>query len=524
MRKSVILFLVISLLLAVSAFGAGKGEDGAAAEMLRKTLIVASVDSVTTWDPSASYSTEIAYFTNFYEGLIKATPPGSPAPFEPALATAWKTSPDGLVWTFTLRQGVTFHDGTPFTADAVKYSYERTKELGLGAAFILDPIKEITVVDPYTVKFTLTYAAPLERIAASAYGAWIFSPATAQKPRQWFEEGHEAGTGPYILESWKPDQEMILRRNESYWGGWNRPSVDRVVIRIVKDAITMQNMVESGQADIVTLVPREALNPLDARPDCKVLKGPSFMSYAIHINTRRPPLDNVLVRQAISYALPYKDIIAVSVGEELGTQARGPIPYGEFGFVPGLPTYTYDPAKAKELMRKAGFPNGIGRTLLFTYAAENAAHAAYAPLVKESLEKIGIPVEVRAIMWNSQWEMMKGDPAKTQDLGALFWWPTFNDAYETLASLWKTEKYPFFNFAYYSNPEYDKLIDQAYATPDQAKALSLYKAAQEILMRDAPSVYLFDLTTAVPMRENVEGYVINPSYPKAMYFYGVYKK
>jgi peptide/nickel transport system substrate-binding protein len=219
----------------------------------------------------------------------------------------------------------------------------------------------------------------------------------------------------------------------------------------------------------------------------------------------------------------FSGLIAVSVGEELGTQARGPIPYGEFGFVPGLPTYTYDPAKAKELMRKAGFPNGIGRTLLFTYAAENAAHAAYAPLVKESLEKIGIPVEVRAIMWNSQWEMIREIPRRPRIWAAVLV-ADLQRRVRDSRHLWKTEKYPFFNFAYYSNPEYDKLIDQAYATPDQAKALSLYKAAQEILMRDAPSVYLFDLTTAVPMRENVEGYVINPSYPKAMYFYGVYKK
>lgn len=333
----------------------------------------------------------------------------------------------------------------------------------------------------------------------------------------------EAGTGPYLLDSWKPDQELVLRKYEAYWGGWTRPSAERIVIRIVKDAVVLQNMVEAGQADIVTLVPRESLASVDGRPDCKVLTGPSFMNYAIHLNTRKPPLDNALVRQAISYAIAYQDIIKVSVAS-LGRQSVGPIPRGEFGHDPKLPQYRYDLAKAKELMRQAGYPDGLKRPLVFTFAAENAAHRAYAPLVKENLAKIGIEVEVRPIMWTAQWEMMQGDPEKAQDLGALLWWPTFNDAYETLASLWRTEKTPFFNFAYYTNPEFDALIDKAYTTPDAAEALKLYRQAQEVLVREAPSVYLFDLTTAVPMRENVEGYLINPSYPKAMYFYGVYKK
>ncbi|MBN2050674.1 MAG: ABC transporter substrate-binding protein [Spirochaetales bacterium] len=515
--------LVLFLLMTASSLVLAGGKSEAAEEDLSKqVLIVGSVDSVTTWDPSASYSTEIAYFTNLYEGLIRAAAPGSDQPFEPLLATAWEASPDGLEWTFTLRRGVTFHDGTAFNAQAVKYSYERTMELGLGAAFILDPIESITVVDDYTVLFKLSYAAPLDRIAASAYGSWIFSPAVKDKGREWFEEGNAAGTGPYKLESYKPDQEIVLVRNENYWGPKDTPAVQRVLVRIVKDAVTMQNMLEAGQADIVTLIPKESLSSVDDRDDCKVLTGPSFMNYAIHLNTQKPPLDNVLVRRAISYAIPYDDVITVSLGD-LGTKAVSPIPFGQFGCATDLPQYTTDLAKARDLMKQAGFAGGIDRTLVFTFAAENAAHQAYAPLIKESLEKIGIPVEVRPILWTAQWEMMKGDPLQAQDLGALLWWPTFNDPYETLASLWRTEKKPFFNFAYYSNPRYDDLIDRAYATPDEDEALKLYRAAQEILVQEAPSVYLFDLTTAVPMRENIQGFVINPAYPKAMYFYGVKK-
>jgi peptide/nickel transport system substrate-binding protein len=521
MKGRASLFAVLLVASSLSAFAQGTSAAGDP----KKILIVASVDGVTTWDPAASYSTEIAYFTNFYEGLVRATPPGSAKPFEPLLATSWKASADGLVWTFFLRKGVKFHDGSPFNADAVKYSFDRTKKLALGAAFILDPIKEIRVVDDLTVEFRLSSAAPLDRIVASSYGAWIYSPAaTKDKPREWFEEGREVGTGPYVLDSWKPDQQMVMNKFDGYWGGWKQPCVERVAIAIVKDAVVMQNMLESGQADIVTLVPTESLDRVDKRADCRVLIGPSFMNYAIHINTKRPPLDNVLVRQAISYAIPYKDIIRVSVSDRLGRQSVGPIPEGEFGHDSNLMQYTYDLAKAKDLMKKAGLADGIKRPLVFTYAAENAAHAAYAPLVKESLAKIGIDVDVRPIMWNSQWEMMKGDPAKAQDLGALLWWPTLNDAFETLSSLWHSEAAPFFNFAYYKNAEFDALVDKAYVASSSADTVKMYQQAQEILLRDAPSVYLFDVVNAVPMRKNVQGYVINPSYPKAMYFYGVSKQ
>ena len=510
-----ILMLVPSILLA-----SGEGERGQE-DLARKILLVASVDSITTWDPSASYSTEIAYFTNFYEGLIRANPPGSAEPFAPLLATGWEVSDDGLVWTFSLREGVKFHDGTDFNSEAVKYSFERTKELGLGAAFILDPIKEINIIDDFEVQFRLSYAAPLDRIVASAYGSWIISPSTRGMTREWFEQGRVAGTGPYLLDSYSPEQEIRLIKNENYWN-YNDAAVEQVIIKIVKDAVTMQNMLESGQADIVTLVPRESLDSVDSRPDCKILRGPSFMSYSVHMNTSRPPLDNVLVRKAISHVVPYEDIIKVSVGD-LGRQAAGPIPYGQFGFYSDLEKYDYDVGKARELMKKAGYPDGIERELVFTYAAENATHAAYAPLLAESLQKIGISLDIRPMMWNAQWGMMKGEPDSTQDLGALLWWPTINDPFETLSSLWRTEEVPFFNFSYYSNEEFDELITTAYAEPDDGRAVSMYERAQKILVEDAPALYLIDLTTAVPMRANVDGYVINPSYPKAMYFHGVVK-
>ncbi|KPK11139.1 MAG: hypothetical protein AMJ56_06700, partial [Anaerolineae bacterium SG8_19] len=206
--------------------------SGQAAKLPKNILVYACTDSVTTWDPSVSFSTELTYLANIYEPLIWVTPPGSEQSFKPGLAEKWEKSGDGLSWTFYLRKGVTFHDGAMLNAQAVKDSFDRTKTMKKGASFILGPIKDIKVVDEYTVQFNLTSVAPLERIVASAYAAWIISPKAVGKDQKWFEAGNEAGSGPYTLESSKPDEEIILKKFDDYWGGWNKPHVERIVVKI----------------------------------------------------------------------------------------------------------------------------------------------------------------------------------------------------------------------------------------------------------------------------------------------------
>jgi peptide/nickel transport system substrate-binding protein len=174
-------------------------------------------------------------------------------------------------------------------------------------------------------------------------------------------------------------------------------------------------------------------------------------------------------------------------------------------------------------MAEAGFPNGIKEKIVYTYAAENQVEKAFSPLIKEALAKIGLDVEIRPMIWNAQWDLMKGGAEKAQHMAALLWWPTFSDPYDTLYSLWHSEEKPFFNFAYYKNPKYDKLIDKAYITPDAASAKALYAQAQKILVEEAPSIYLFDVELPVFMRNELKGYVINPSYPRVSFFYDMHK-
>ncbi len=492
-----------------------------------RVLRVAATANVTTWDPSASFSTEVLYMVNLYEPLLYVNPPGSAERFRPALAESWEVSPDGLQWTFHLRKGVKFHDGENLTAQAVKQSIERTIQLGLGAAFIWAPVDKIEALDDYTVRFQLKYAAALDLIAASSNGAWIMSPkaiAAATADPNYFEQGISAGTGPYYLESYTPDKEVVLAAFPDYWGGWTDvPHFDKIVVSIVPEAVTQQQMLDGGEVDLALSLPLENIHLYQNNPNFEFRVEPSMYNYAAYLNTRKPPFDNKLVRQAVSYAIPYEDIIAVGA-QGFGKQSRGPVPEGVWPYSPNVKQYPYDPQKAKELMKQAGFEGG-GLHVVLTYAAENQSEERFAPIIKDALAEIGIDVEIRPMLWKQQWELAKGDPTKAQDIFLLLYWPTYADAgTDNMYSLFHSEEKPFFNLSYYSNPEYDQLIDEAatLVATDPTRSAQLYEQALNLLVDDAPAVFLYDVQTPLVVPKWLKGFTYNMNYPFTLFFYPLY--
>ena len=226
--KQMMKWLVLALSAAIMATPAGAME---------KNLVYSSPYGFTTLDPSVSYSTELQYMANMYETLIRVNPPGSRELFSYVLATGFTVSEDGLEYTFTLRKGVKFHDGTSFTAEAVKFSIERTRKMGKGAAFIWGDLQEVQVIDDFTVKFVLKTQAPLPSIAASAYASYIMSPAVGDKGPEWFDQGNDAGTGPYTLKKYKSGESWILAKFEDYWGGWDGKHIENVLVKYTKEGL-----------------------------------------------------------------------------------------------------------------------------------------------------------------------------------------------------------------------------------------------------------------------------------------------
>jgi peptide/nickel transport system substrate-binding protein len=485
-------------------------------------LTIAYTATFTTWDPVKSFSTEVAYMGNMYEQLLRINPPGSAEKFTPLLATSWESSADGLTWTFHLRPNVKFHDGEPLTADAVKMSIDAARDHA-GASFIWWMVDSIEAVDTLTVKFNLTVSAPIDLIASSFDGAWIVSPkaltASAADPN-YFETGLEAGTGPYMLESYKADQEIVFTRFDDYWGGWQPGQFDKVLVEIVSEAITQQQMLEGGQVDLVQSIPSENLDSFKTNPNYTYDEEPSFFNYVGFFNTLRPPLDNIKVRQALSYAIPYSDIISIAVFKR-GTQSRGPVPAGVWPWSADVNQYTYDLTKARQLLADAGFPNG-GFALKLTYASENSVEASFAPLIKDSFAQLGVDVTIEPMLWNQQWELAKSDPANAQDMFLVLYWPTYSDAgSDNLWSMFYYTEKPFFNLSYWNNPAYNALLDEAIAdtVTDPTTSQAKYVEAMNLLVDEAPGLFFFDTKAVYIIPKYIEGFKYNLNYPFTPYFY-----
>lgn len=486
-----------------------------------KVFTVAASAAVTTWDPVRSFSTEALYMGNIYEPLLWKNPSGSGDEFTPGIAKSWSSTADAKTWTFKIRTNATFHDGEKVDSAAVKASIDAAKDHG-GAGFIWAPLKSITTPDSTTVVMKLKYAAPMDIIAASTYGAWIVSPkalTASSKDAKYFESGIDAGSGPYKLAEYTPNKKVVLQRNESYWNKDAAGTYKTIDISITSDAVTAQQMLTSGDVDYTTTVPLENLKTLAKNPDYDVRDFNSPFNFVALFNTLRPPLDNVKVRQALSYAIPYDDIIAVG-GQGYGTQSHGPVPKGIFPYSQDVPMYKQDLAKAKDLLAQAGHPGG-GFELNLSYASENAAEARFVPLIKDAFAKVGVTVNVRAELFNQQWEKAKADPKKAQDMFILYYWPTYSDAgADNMYALFHSSDKPSFNLSYWKNAAYDKLIDEAgtFTGSDRGKAQSMYVEAMKMLYDQAPAAFLYDArgTAVVPKGLSIGKY--NENYPFTVFF------
>ncbi len=500
------------------------------------SVTYASLSEMTSADPSTEFSNSILWMAVVYEPLLLYDPLNDK--FIPALAQSYESSKNGMLWTFHLRKNAKFHDGTPVTAYAVKFSIERTIALGQGAAFIWLPVDKIETPDDYTVVFHLKYTAPLDKIVASSYGAWIFSPkiveyaqatnATDPKVADWLNKGNDAGSGAYRLVKWDPENEIILEKFDEWWG-WRDPSYplksdkapDLFIIKIVKDAVTQEKLVEAGTIDIAQYVPLTDVDALKNNPNLVVVIKPSFQNLIMLINTKKPPLDNPLVRKAIAHAIPYSDIVKVA-RNNLASVASGPVPKGMWGHFDNL-TYAYDINLAKQLLSQAGFPNGIERTLLLTYTAGDIYEQRTAELIRASLASININVEIRPMSWEEQWSLARtgwDEPTKAQDLLIFYWWPTYITPFDFLYNMFSSES-QLFNLAYYTNSNFDELILEAsyWEGIDPVKSLQLYYQAQKILYDDVPAIPLWDsmdVRVATKRIGNLEN-AINPAYPTVIF-------
>lgn len=464
------------------------------------TLTVVRLSDATKLDPH--FITDIPsgniVYQKVYEGLVE---PDKDFKIQPLLAKEWKVI-DDTTWEFKLQEGVTFHDGAPFNAEAVKATFDRLldpkTESPQRAKF--EMIKEVKVVDEYTVQLLLEYPyAPLLSILASNEGSIISPKALADNPENL--STHPVGTGPFVFESWKTGQEISLTKNEKYWG--KKPNIDRVVFKVVPEDATRLAMIETGEAQINDQVPVTEIERIEASDTMGLYRTEGLAVEYIGFNTKKKPFDDVRVRQAISHAIEREAIIK-GVYNNVGTLANVAMSPKVFGYSDKVKAYDYDLNESKKLLKEAGFENGLELTLL---TSDRKERINMAEVIQSQLKGIGVNVKIQVMEYGAYIDMIeKGE----HDLLIGGWGNATGDGdYNQYSLFHSASQGPPGNHFYYSNPEVDKMIEEARQETDETKRLKLYEEVMQKEMDDAVYIPIRNYEHIAAYSKNISGFWLN---------------
>jgi len=466
-------------LVAAAVLGLASG----AATAARTDLVLGVVLEPPHLDPTAGAAAAIdeVVYANVFEGLTRIGPNGE---VEPALAESWTVSDDGKVYTFKLHTGVKFHDGTDFDAEDVKFSLDRARsddsvnaQKGLFAA-----IDTVEVVDPATVKVTLKHPQGSFLYNMGWGDAVMVAPESAATNKE-----KPVGTGPFRFRNWAKGSAITLVRSDGYWG--EPVFLDKAEFRIIPDAAAQVPALLSGDVQAFPFFPPDAVSQVEGNAALKVVVGSTEGETILAMNNKKPPFDNLKVRQAISYALDRQAIIDGAVGG-LGIPIGSHMSPASKAYVDLTGEYPHDPAKAKELLKEAGFEGGIKATLKLPppdYARLGGE------IVASQLRDVGIDLEIIPVEW-AQW-LDQVFTRKDYDLTIVSHTePNDIDIY--------SRKDYYFN---YDNPAFDKVIEELNLTSDEARRDKLLGEAQKILADDAVVGFLFELPKVGVWDAKLEG-------------------
>jgi peptide/nickel transport system substrate-binding protein len=487
------------------------------------TLTLALDGSPSDLDPASCYDYRSTMaILGPYEGLIALVGEATDQ-YEGVLAESWAPNEDKSVWSFTIREGVTFHDGTPVDAEAVRLSYERFITLGLGPVnvltrFITDPAA-ITAPDPRTVVFNCGRPQPFfEAGLASSYGVLVVN-AKALRDQEvdgdwghvWAQTNTEGmGTGAYKIVQFEPGQQLVMERNESYWRGWDGDHFERIVLRVVTEAQTRRQLIEQGEADIADDMTPEDREALSQNPDVVVHLDTSTQVQYFTM-TVAGPLEKPEARQALCYAFPYQEVLTGVYGG--AKQAQGAVAETIRGFDPNTFQYTTDLVKAKDLLTQAGVAEGTELTMVLESGIEFARTSA--ELLQANLSQIGISLDIQLVDLTAFTALFYGDAPAEERPNLMWWgwWPDYNDAWNHLypqisCNAWGSKGA---NGGFYCNQQVEDLLVQARDAPDlEVYQQALTKIQQIVSQDDPPAIYYVQPRWGTYIRKDVAGFVFNP--------------
>ncbi len=468
---------------------AAKTERAAAGELT--VGIAQDLDSLDPDHMTAAGTKEVLF--NVFEGLVKPTADGE---IVPAVASEVKKSDDGLTYTFTLRDGVTFHNGNPVTMDDVIYSIDRRRD-GKDAAAQLDALSVIADMKGEGNTLTITLSEPSNEFLAFLMNAYIL-PKDYDK-----QETAPIGTGPYKFVSRAVQDSLVLERYDGYWGEGG--TINKVTFKVLEKAEALITGLQSGALDLVAHLSSDQTVQLD-ESDFSVAVGSMNLVQALYLNNAEAPFDDIRVRQALCYAIDKQAVIDLAFdgyGIPLGTSM---FPSFSKYYDDSLTDYyTQDIAQAKSLLAEAGYPNGFDMTI--TVPSNYTPHVNTATVLVELLKEIGVNASVELVDWNTWLEDVYGNRQFQSTITGL---TSDNMTARKLLERFGSEVSN--NFTNYSNEEYDSILEAALSATDDAQQTELYKELERNLTENAANVYLQDMADLVAVRNGLTGLTFYPIY------------
>ncbi|MCC6062809.1 MAG: ABC transporter substrate-binding protein [Desulfurococcales archaeon] len=492
------------------------------------TLVIAmDISDAVSMDPAVAYEfTSVTVVNQLYDKLVDFEPPDLTR-VVPEVAESWSYSPDGTLWTFKIRQGIKFANGDPLTAKDVEYSLRRVLILSKTAAWVLQQFiakpEDIVATDNYTITIKLK-----EKVAPDLFlSVLAFTTSAIVNPREaeahasgndmgsgWLTD-HSAGSGPYILEKWDRNSEIVLRANPNYWRG--PPSIKTIIIKHVPEPATQMLLLQKGDVDIAFGLTIDQIQQLKNVKGIKILEYPVLQLAYIGMNVNNTYLSNEKVRTAIKYAIDYDGIIRdILKGGAMKVQTI--IPYPLLGFNPATPYYR-DVNKAKQLLAEAGYPNGFDIEL--AYPAGAHPQEEIAQKIQRDLAEVGIRVTLRPM---AAAEMYQKYRQQSLQLVLAGWGSDYPDPDNNAKAFgnYRIKQLAWRNMWY--DDKVADLVEKAYRELDRSTREALYKQITDYILEHGPYAVLYQVVQYVAMRTWVENFVPDPSFGTYLDLSKVYKE
>ena len=509
------------------------GLPDARAETPADTLVMAkNIDDMISLDPAECYElTGVEVDANLYDRIVRSDPKDA-TKLVGGVAESWTTSPDGKTMTFKLRPGLTFTSGKPVTAEDAAFSLARVIKLDKSPAFLISQLgwtkdnvdAMVKAVDPSTLQVTIgpNYAPTLVLALMSSIVGSVVEKAAVLAHDQGGDLGngwlkaHAAGSGPFALRSWKANESVVLDANPTYREG--APPLKRVVIRHVPEPAAQRLLIEKGDADIARDLTPDLVARSAGNKDIAVTASPQATLHYVGINVKSAPLDNPKVRLALHYLVDYRGMTDSFLKGQYQIHETF-WPQGFWGALDENP-YTFDPAKAKQLLAEAGYPDGFALTL---DASNSAPYSTMAQSIQASMAQGGVKV---TILPGEQKSVITKYRARQHQLLLIYWGPDYMDPHSNADSFARNtdnSDAPATKPLAWRNgwliPEISKRTEAAVEERDGTKREGLYKDLQRTLLDDSPFIIMFQEVKQTAERSNVKDFIVGPTQDVVYYGY-----